>query len=475
MPTTSPYPGPPLFGPDDGYDADGFNADGYDRDGYDRTGVSTAGYDRDGNPKNVPADELNLPALWAVYGRTHFFRRQSYLFLQYLREITRDPEYIDDVGFCCTCGVPGWNDDMAEARGNSDTLVCTSCSDSWSSCDHCSAMYPAEELTQTLDSATVCDTCRDDLYTMCDYCDGYYEDGEAEMHQHDQHNQDNSDSCCTSPQQKFTIRNDGCEPLANDTRIVIEMPAGVIDVEGISAIGACLRQEYSITGNEELYSLSLDLGQLEPEWQTRTGNFAKRLSSFAYKKYKTKISTDLLSQIGCIARDHSTSVSTVIEITRDLNQSAGYFYHEDSCWWGGYSSSRCTLKTNGGFALRAFNAEGYVSGRAWIMPLRRNEREILAPTFNTVTPDAFVVFNGYGDLSGYSAPRIIAHMAGWTYRKIGFSCEPMYINAGGYIVAPEDTARQYTDRSLSLYVATHSSLFSTEQVNARKEAANVRS
>jgi hypothetical protein len=100
------------------------------------------------------------------------------------------------------------------------------------------------------------------------------------------------------------------------------------------------------------------------------------------------------------------------------------------------------------------------------MPLRQDENDELAPTFETQTPDAFVVFNGYGDLSGYTAPRIVAHMAGMTYRKVGFDCDPMYINAGGYIVAPEEIAKKYTDGSLSLSVQQHARLFDREQLAA---------
>jgi hypothetical protein len=173
-----------------------------------------------------------------------------------------------------------------------------------------------------------------------------------------------------------------------------------------------------------------------------------------------------MSQVGNIARNHSTAVDVQIDVTRDLNQSPEAFYHDGSCWFTDYAgSSRCALKTNGGYGLRSFGTYS-VSGRAWVMPLRQDESGELVPTFETQTPDAFVVFNGYGDLSGYTAPRIVAHMAGMTYRKVGFDCDPMYINAGGYIVAPEEIAKKYTDGSLSLSVHQHARLFDREQLAA---------
>jgi hypothetical protein len=153
--------------------------------------------------------------------------------------------------------------------------------------------------------------------------------------------------------------------------------------------------------------------------------------------------------------------------------SAAAFYHDDSCWWQGYSESRCALKTNGGFGLRTFDRHGDVTGRAWVMPLKLSASGHLEPTFNTETPDAFTVFNGYGDLAGYTAPRIVGHMAGWTYRKIGFDASPMYVNAGGYLVAPEEVAKKYdgTNNYLILRLSQHADLLKREQEQALMKAA----
>jgi hypothetical protein len=74
------------------------------------------------------------------------------------------------------------------------------------------------------------------------------------------------------------------------------------------------------------------------------------------------------------------------------------------------------------------------------------------------------VFNGYGDLSGYVPARIVAHMAGMTYRKIGFDCSPMYVNNNsGYLVASEEIAERYAKAgALHLYTDTHSRLHASE-------------
>ena len=101
------------------------------------------------------------------------------------------------------------------------------------------------------------------------------------------------------------------------------------------------------------------------------------------------------------------------------------------------------------------------------MPMRKTESGDLVPTFNTETPDAYIVFNGYGELSGYAGARIVASMNGMTYRKIDFSAEPMYVNnASGYLVAPEEIAKDYTDGSITMYPDSHSNLY----YNARELA-----
>lgn len=458
---------------EEGYDADGFNASGYNEEGYDADGFNASGYnkegyDADGNPKNVSADDLDLRDLWATHQTAQWLTRATRQaeFLTYLRGITREPETIDNVVFCADCGNPAWDDETCAARGDRDVRVCESCvSSSWSNCDRCEDQYRDSELQETLGGAEICPNCRDNYYSYCETCNGYHPSDDASEHDHDTYS-----GCCTSPQQNFTIRNDGYEPLANDTRVTVSLPSGTISPEGLTEIGKYL-QSWALYDpalgyhSYPLRSFSRDLKSLGNQWQTTTGNFAKRLSAHAYRAYKIKLDPEILSRVGTIAREHSQPVDIIIEVTRDLNQSAEYFYHEDSCWWGNYGESRCALKTNGGFGLRAFNSSGNVSGRAWVLPLRSIGHGTLCPTFDTVTPDAFVLFNEYGELGGYTASRVMAHMAGWTYRKIGFRCEPMYVNAGGFLVAPEGIARQYADKSLTMSVPQHASLFADEQSN----------
>lgn len=441
-----------------GYDRNGYDSGGYDRNGYDADGYDDSGYDADGDPRpgNMDASDLDLADLWSGFPSNRWGSARKTDFRHHLRSLVRDPDEIDELMFCGNCDEPAWDEDLLQAQGGSIS-ICESCWDDWTSCNSCDERYPAGDLTEALSGADICAGCRSSYYSYCTECDGYYHDDDTPDHDHDS----SGTGCCESPQQEFAVRNDGDEPLANDTRIAVTLPAGTISAEGLTAISRYLRDQ----GH---FDVSYDLGELGDEWQTRGGNFAKRLSRLAYQRYQAKITPDVLSQVGCIARDHSNAVSVTVEVSRDLNASAASWYYEDSCYWGSYYESRCALKTNGGLGLRSFS-HGCVSGRAWVLPLRLDEAGKLVPTFNTLTPDAFVVFNGYGDLAGYAAPRIVAHMAGWTYRKVSFSADPVYVNSGGYLVAPESIAEQYTDGSLYLSVSQHSRLFDIETA---RELAN---
>lgn len=292
---------------------------------------------------------------------------------------------------------------------------------------------------------------------FCNDCDDYHDYGD-----------ECSRNCgCESPQPDFTIRNDGEPPLASGTRARITLPADEISPAGLREIRYYLVNKYRESRTAvAMYHLAHSFEEaLGAKWQTRQGNYTKRLSRHAYEAHSLKLTPEIMSQVGCIARDHSaTAVSLDIEVTRNLNKPSRDFYNSGSCWWGGMSDSRCALKTNGGFALRSFKGDS-VSGRAWVMPLRR-AGEGFEPVLDTMTPDAFIVFNGYGALEGYTAARIMAAMAGWTYKKISdFRCDPMYVNSGGYLVAPEQIV-QDAGTSLRLTVPKHANLTEKEQNHA---------
>lgn len=402
-------------------------------------------------------DKDQMVEWWQDEQRNGTAERTS--FLQRLRDKLTDPDIVDQVVWCTNCSDIDLLADTREVEGGE--RACVSCwEDAYRYCGYCTS-YCTGEFSTAANGESYCDGCIEDHFTYCDGCDGYYADDSGHGH--------SDPGCCESPAIAFTIRNDGQPALANDTRVTVSLPAGTVDNEGILRIVQRLN-------SDRLFDAAASVYSLEDKWQTRDGNFTKRLSRLVYQKLAQKLPPDVISDIGNIAREHSKSVDFAVETTRLLNMSPHEFANGDSCWWEGYYSSRCALKTNGGFALRSFGGD-YVSGRAWVMPLASDLYGGLTPTFNTEHPDAFVVFNGYGDLQGYTGARILSHMAGWTYRKVGFDCEPMYVNGNwAYLVAPEEIATKYTDGSLSLSVDQHSRLFQTESAAKSidvRELANV--
>lgn len=370
---------------------------------------------------------------------------------------------------CKHCEDPAFSDEMSVVRGGD--MVCQGClDDSYSYCEGCERYDTCYDFSGVEFDESRCDSCISNYYTYCENCETYYSDDS------DEHDHDSSEDCdCESPVQTFSMRNDGEAPLSADTRVTVTLPAGVIDDAGILRIGYLLREKadtYDWDSDDArklrriAYSTLESIGNL---WQTKQGNFTKRLSRQAWKDYGYKLDDATMSTIGTIARDHSSSTSEhAIEITRDLNLSAADFGHEGSCWWQSYAYSRCSLKSNGGFGLRSFVGQaGHVSGRAWVQPLKCKSDDFdpsraMSPTFDTVSPDAFVVYNGYGDMSGYTAARILAHMTGWTYRKIGFSAGNQYVNSGGYLIAPENIASKYDNGTIVLDMGDHSNLHYSE-------------
>lgn len=396
------------------------------------------------SPATTRLYDLNLDEEWAKFNAEHptysgtGARRRG--FKNYLRKLTYQGYRVEShVKFCCDCGDPKWHSNCY-VRGN-NRWICSNCVHRYAYCSHCQVYYPA---------------------------------GKYDAHER-------THVCCTSPAPNFTVPNGDNEPLANGVKTTVSLPAGEISDVGIGEIANYLRRaarnaaDYVDGGPmyAGLFNISYCLGELGNKWQTKQGNYAKRLSRMAYKSYHLKLTPEHMAAIGTIAREHSTPVDFEVEVTRQLNLPASQFVHSDSCWWQSYGQSRCMFKTNGGFGLRTFENDR-PTGRAWVMPLKKTTQygtETLTPTFETMNPDAYVVFNSYGTIQGYTAARILSAMTGMTYRKVSLGAGRMYINSdSGYIVAPEQLADLYTDGSLNLNdVPQHADLLARES----RELVNV--
>lgn len=395
-------------------------------------------------------DDHVIQELWQV-----FPGRSVPDFVDFLRPRLTWPEQADDVSECSDCNEPMYLGHSVD----SDRLVCDSCLDDYSSCAYCGETVHQDTTSWTLHDEPVCQSCADCHYSYCDECEGLYHNDYRGDHEH-------GGCACEPDHLRFAVRN-GDDLLRNDRRVTVSLPAGEISETGMSLIGDLIRQAARglTEANEraDLYAFSWEVDEIGSEWQTRQGNFTKRLSRAAHKFKGLKISPELLTAIGNVARDNSLGADFDVEVTRNLNLPAEDFCHESSCWWGGYSESRCTLKSNGGFGLRDFGRYG-PQGRAWVMPLKDRDGQ-LDVTFDAEHADAFVVFNGYGTLSGYAGARIVAAMHGMTYKKIRFSGSPMYINGeSGVLVGPEEIVSRSNELDLDLEM--HSNLAYAERHTA---------
>jgi hypothetical protein len=369
-------------------------------------------------------DDVVVSDLWDGYlGIPHAF-------LDMLREVFHD----GDPARCDDC--LSWVVDTCTTQ--SGEVVCDACRDNYSRCEECEEVVHLDNINTIYDGDRyVCDSCIQRNYTWCDQCGTYHSDNEGAC-------VDNEPCTCEAHELSFAIRNDALPPLQNDTWATVALPAGLVDEIGVQRIRSLLPESVR-------HTLEID-----PRVQLKTGNISKRIGSAVHKATGIALTPAVRSEIGNIAAAHSTGKAYTLAVTRDLNQSACDFGNPDSCWFtsGEYGVSRCALKSNGGFGLRSFDPlTGRVTGRAWVLPLAP-AGSYLDVTHDTLTPAAFVVFNGYGDLEGYAPARILAQMFGASYSKISFSCSPMYVNSNaGYLVAPEDVL-QHRD-ALNLSVDPH--------------------
>lgn len=431
-----------------------------------------------------PVADFNLNDLWFQYqnygeGRAIRASQRMKEFLgTYLPALVADPAEAAKVKFCGQCSNLHNNVDDGFIDINK-TPVCATCRSAYyRKCTKCTTLSSNRRNTE--DGGRVCERCIGE-YANCRNCNVYYNpENSLVSHRHD------GSDCCKAPEEmmQFTMRNDGMDPVVSDTVTRVTLPAGVLSAEGRQEIANYLLNKRYDTSDSETQRQWIGVGQnlaiIGDNWQTKEGNYPKRVSRYAYKNWGLKINADVMSEIGNIGARHTVSVDFDIEFSRLLDQTATEWGHAGSCWWQSYYHCRCAMKSNGGIGVRSVKVgrgkgKKEVLGRAWIYPLKKITEKApldtvsgwLVPTFNTETPDAFVVFNGYGNLTGYAAPRLIANMQGMTYRKVNMELvstpKNSYINTGsGYIVAPEDIADKFTDGRLIISVKQHSDLFARE-------------
>lgn len=366
-----------------------------------------------------------------------------------------------------TCGDCDENYRDTTSVVDGDREVCESCLQRYETCDECEELVLGIRVIAD-DDLGVCDYCLENVCYWCEFCDDYYRE------EHDYHRED----CCESPKQEFSLRiKDGS--ISQDERLTVTLPEGVT-AHGFREIQYLLVGH--LNGRDDTPRgwggavSRITSETIGAEWVTNKGTLPKRISRFLHRECGISLPATVLAEIGNLAKRDARSGEFHVEVTRDLNLDADEFAHGGSCWWTEYAVSRCILKTNGGFGLRSFGKYGgWATGRSWVMPMKRQfSGPILTPTFNTDDPDAYVVFNNYGDLGEGIGPVVFAHMLGWVSRRIDFSVDDMWVNhddargtRSGHLITP--FAEDFSDlTSLHLSIADHSSLYRDETTTTER-------
>lgn len=296
--------------------------------------------------------------------------------------------------------------------------------------------------TRDVGGEDVCISCIESNYGWCDRCDSYYHYDESSEHEHT----DGPSECEPAGKLNFTIPNlPASGVIRSQERTTLTCQGGRLSREAFEEVLCYLRElrytdvnaisaaQWDCFVNHVYYHRHEDHWA---EWQTPDGNWTKRLAK-VFLQNGLKLDKVHLAEIGNRVRRHTSSKSEIeIEITRDLNQSAGYFYHSDSCWWGGYYQSMCHLKQLHGFAIRTFDSLfGQLNGRAWVIPLTRTDRG-WTDSADAEKCDGYVLFNPYGP-DGYEFARILAQLTGMTYKKIAFDLgSESYVNGNkGFLIS----------------------------------------
>lgn len=383
---------------------------------------------------------------------------------------------VTEISECFKCDDVVATDDIEEVDGNP---WCSNCIDDYNNvvCESCSERTSLDYVM--IDNGYGCDYCCDTclMNGAAYYCDDhdlcYWADDGCESCA------ENASCECESPMPRFSITGIGGVRYASGEYHEVLADAGIVTADGFSQIQYEVMQwateQYPDVEGHSVYMCHCDeedgtehithalhyqirdairtaayqTWYADQSYRSESGTtIAKRLRSEIYRRTKdagmaVSLPAALVSKIGTIARQQSEGANVLIDITRDLNDGAEEFVHEDSCWWTEYSYSRCTLKSNAGFGLRSFDdgPNGYATGRVWVFGCTIEPDGRLMPTFGDA--EAYVVFNGYGDLEEHRGAQVLATLLGWSARTdtmpMPLTNDVMYVNSGSArVVAPAD-------------------------------------
>lgn len=112
---------------------------------------------------------------------------------------------------------------------------------------------------------------------------------------------------------------------------------------------------------------------------------AVSFSKWLKQNHNYKLSADLKSKIGNYFKLPDKRQIKVV-FSMGCAGTASEYYHEDSCYWGSFASSRDLIEHNLGGAIRIYDVEsGEIISRSWFLPYSGDD-----------LTNGFIMFNTYG-------------------------------------------------------------------------------
>lgn len=221
------------------------------------------------------------------------------------------------------------------------------------------------------------------------------------------------------------------------------IPKGEIELTTLKEINTQLR-------NLGLMGVPLEEGH-EPSTWTHwliahgpiCGTWPKRYAKWVRCQYGREYDPATLGKVGSIVGAHVESFhSRTVDLTDRLDWNAGDFGDEGSCYWGDRSHARDILEYHDALALRYYDEANHHQGvaRCWL---------------STHRPEGLIAWNAYGTVRLVTSARLLATTLGLSYTHIdlhnnGRATGTVYINAGGYLIAPEEITDKVTALDLSM-------------------------
>jgi hypothetical protein len=358
-----------------------------------------------------------------------------------------------------------WADNLHYLNDDSEERYCQRCYDRYTvECASCNDRERTDDMSHYGDDY-YCEGCFNESYFHCHHCGNAdsFEDGvedEETGRWYCSNCRPGDRSRCTPHGLTFEFPAlcTEAKSVKSEDQIEITTGGGEISEVGLTIIRDKI---YEVTSNKKLRSHGVYIpelvdGTIDGTWQTKEGNFPKRVAKLLLVERQMKLTDELMAEIGNIAKAYTGKQAVHrVGFTRDLNQPREEFCNDDSCWWTDYWYSRCRLKQMHGMAVRTFDEDGDPISRAWLAPVKIKPmldrygdpisgQKVLEPV-EALPADGYVLFNAYG-MEALPFARLIAQMTGKSYRKIALTIDGAYVNNNhGVLIAEQSDCAQISE------------------------------